>query len=224
MENGNLKVTKPWRYIAIEIVKNGTFIAWLASFGNVLKAYNHNLDTSPEFYKTIITTRTYQERLDTIQNVRNAGITVCSGGIIGMGEQHKDRAELLRTFATMRMHPNSVPINLLVPIEGTPLAHMKGQTDSFEFIRVIATARIVMPQTYVRLSAGRMSLSDEAQALCFMAGANSIFYGDKLLTTDNPESDHDVQLFAKLGIQMQQNKKAEMAATKMAEQVTELTA
>jgi len=189
-----------------------------------LDYYNHNLDTSEAFYPKIITTRSYQDRLDTIDKVQEAGINVCSGGIIGMGEQHKDRAELLRTFATMRVHPNSVPINLLVPIEGTPLAHMKGQTDSFEFIRVIAAARIVMPQTYVRLSAGRMTLTDEAQALCFLAGANSIFYGDKLLTTENPESDHDIQLFKKLGIQMQQNVKAEAEAKKMAEQVTELTA
>ncbi|KUJ73874.1 biotin synthase [Thiomicrospira sp. XS5] len=189
-----------------------------------LDYYNHNLDTSEAFYPKIITTRNYQDRLDTIDKVQQAGINVCSGGIIGMGEEHKDRAELIRTFATMRHHPNSVPINLLVPIEGTPLAHMKGQTDSFEFIRVIATARIVMPQTYVRLSAGRMELPDEAQALCFLAGANSIFYGDKLLTTDNPEGGHDEQLFAKLGITMQQNVKAEMAAKKLAEQATELTA
>ncbi|MDG6774539.1 biotin synthase BioB [Thiomicrorhabdus sp. ZW0627] len=188
-----------------------------------LDYYNHNLDTSEAFYPKIITTRNYQDRLDTIDKVQQAGINVCSGGIIGMGEQHKDRAELLRTFSTMRVHPNSVPINLLVAVEGTPLAHMKDKTDSFEFIRVIATARILMPQTYVRLSAGRMSLTDEAQALCFFAGANSIFYGDKLLTTDNPESDHDMQLFAKLGIRMQQNVKAEMAAKKLSEQVTELT-
>ena len=189
-----------------------------------LDYYNHNLDTSEAFYPKIITTRNYQDRLDTIDKVQKAGINVCSGGIIGMGEQHKDRAELIRTFATMRMHPNSIPINLLVPVEGTPLEHMKGKTDSFEFIRVIATARIVMPQSYVRLSAGRMELPDEAQSLCFLAGANSIFYGDKLLTTDNPEAGHDEQLFAKLGIHMQQNVKAEMAAKKLAEQATELTA
>ncbi|MEA3404252.1 MAG: biotin synthase BioB [Pseudomonadota bacterium] len=189
-----------------------------------LDYYNHNLDTSEAFYPKVITTRSYQDRLDTINKVQEAGINVCSGGIIGMGEQHKDRAELLRTFATMRVHPNSVPINLLVAVEGTPLAHMKDKTDSFEFIRVIAAARIVMPQTYVRLSAGRMTLTDEAQSLCFLAGANSIFYGDKLLTTENPESDHDIQLFKKLGIKMQQNVKAEAEAQKMAEQVTELTA
>jgi biotin synthase len=189
-----------------------------------LDYYNHNLDTSEAFYPQVITTRSYQDRLDTIDKIQKSGINVCSGGIIGMGEQHKDRAELLRTFGNMRVHPGSVPINLLVAIEGTPLAHMKGKTDSFEFIRVIAAARIIMPQTYVRLSAGRMSLTDEAQALCFLAGANSIFYGDKLLTTENPESDHDIELFAKLGIRMQQNVKAEAAAQKMAEQVTELTA
>mgnify|MGYP000218123756 CR=1 FL=1 len=189
-----------------------------------LDYYNHNLDTSEAFYPQVITTRSYQDRLDTIDKVQQAGINVCSGGIIGMGEQHKDRAELLKTFGNMRVHPNSVPINLLVAIEGTPLAHMKGKTDSFEFIRVIAAARIIMPQTYVRLSAGRMSSSDEAQALCFFAGANSIFYGDKLLTTENPESDHDIMLFKKLGIQMQQNLKAEQQAKQMAEQITELTA
>lgn len=168
-----------------------------------LDYYNHNLDTSEAFYPKVITTRTFQDRLDTIDKVQKAGIHVCSGGIIGMGEAHTDRAELLRTFANMHQHPSSVPINLLVPVEGTPLAHMRGKTDSFEFIRVIATARILMPHSYVRLSAGRMELTDEAQALCFLAGANSIFYGDKLLTTDNPESDHDAQLFAKLGINMQ---------------------
>lgn len=189
-----------------------------------LDYYNHNLDTSEAFYPKIITTRSYQDRLDTIDKVQEAGINVCSGGIIGMGEQHKDRAELIRTFGTMRHHPNSVPINLLVPVEGTPLAHMKDKTDSFEFIRVIATARIVMPQTYVRLSAGRMELTDEAQALCFLAGANSIFYGDKLLTTENPEAGHDEQLFAKLGIQMQTNAKTEATAKKLAEQTIELTA
>ena len=189
-----------------------------------LDYYNHNLDTSEAFYPKIITTRNYQDRLDTIDKVQQAGINVCSGGIIGMGEEHKDRAELLRTFATMRFHPNSVPINLLVAVEGTPLAHMKDKTDSFEFIRVIATARILMPQTYVRLSAGRMSLTDEAQALCFLAGANSIFYGDKLLTTENPESDHDLQLFAKLGIKMQENAEAKLKTQQMAEQITELTA
>ncbi|MBO1924670.1 biotin synthase BioB [Thiomicrorhabdus sp. 6S3-12] len=173
-----------------------------------LDYYNHNLDTSEAYYPKVITTRTFQDRLDTIDKVQKAGINVCSGGIIGMGEAHKDRAELLRTFANMHHHPSSVPINLLVPVEGTPLEHMRGKTDSFEFIRVIATARILMPHSYVRLSAGRMELTDEAQALCFLGGANSIFYGDKLLTTDNPESDHDAELFAKLGINMQADRSA----------------
>ena len=168
-----------------------------------LDYYNHNLDTSEAYYPKIITTRTYQDRLDTIKRVQEAGIHVCSGGIIGMGEREEDRAELLRTFANLKPHPDSVPINLLVPIEGTPLAHMRGKTDPIELVRVIAAARIMMPRSYVRLSAGRLELSDEAQALCFMAGANSIFYGDKLLTTDNPEADRDRQLFAKLGLKMQ---------------------
>jgi biotin synthase len=189
-----------------------------------LDYYNHNLDTSEAFYPKIITTRNYQDRLDTIDKVQQAGIHVCSGGIIGMGEAHKDRAELIRTFATLRYHPDSVPINLLVPIEGTPLAHMKGKTDSFEFIRVIAAARITMPKTYVRLSAGRMEMPDEAQALCFLAGANSIFYGDKLLTTENPEAGHDERLFAKLGIHKQTDQQAQTRAEKLAAQITELTA
>lgn len=173
-----------------------------------LDYYNHNLDTSEAYYSKVITTRSFQDRLDTIDKVQKSGINVCSGGIIGMGEQHKDRVELLRTFANMDNHPGSVPINLLVPVEGTPLADMKGQTDAFEFIRVIATARILMPQSYVRLSAGRMELNEQAQAWCFFAGANSIFYGDKLLTTDNPEADSDVQLFKKLGLNMQAQAKA----------------
>ncbi|WP_019895504.1 biotin synthase BioB [Hydrogenovibrio halophilus] len=189
-----------------------------------LDYYNHNLDTSEAFYPKIITTRNYQDRLDTIDKVQQAGIHVCSGGIIGMGEAHKDRAELIRTFATLRYHPDSVPINLLVPIEGTPLAHMKGKTDSFEFIRVIAAARITMPKTYVRLSAGRMEMPDEAQALCFLAGANSIFYGDKLLTTENPEAGHDERLFARLGIHKQTDRQAQAQAEKLAAQITELTA
>lgn len=175
-----------------------------------LDYYNHNLDTSEAYYSKVITTRSFQDRLDTIEKVQKSGINVCSGGIIGMGEQHKDRAELLRTFANMDNHPGSVPINLLVPVEGTPLAEMKGKTDAFEFIRVIATARILMPQSYVRLSAGRMELNEQAQAWCFFAGANSIFYGDKLLTTDNPEADSDVQLFKKLGLNMQAQAKAHL--------------
>lgn len=168
-----------------------------------LDYYNHNLDTSEAYYSKVITTRSFQDRLDTIDKVQKAGINVCSGGIIGMGEQHKDRAELLRTFANMSHHPDSVPINLLVPIEGTPMAEMRGKTDAFEFIRVIATARILMPKSYVRLSAGRTELNEQAQAWCFFAGANSLFYGDKLLTTENPEADSDLQLFAKLGLNMQ---------------------
>lgn len=175
-----------------------------------LDYYNHNLDTSEAYYSKVITTRSFQDRLDTIDKVQKSGINVCSGGIIGMGEQHKDRAELLRTFANMENHPGSVPINLLVPVEGTPLAEMKGKTDAFEFIRVIATTRILMPQSYVRLSAGRMELNEQAQAWCFFAGANSIFYGDKLLTTDNPEADSDVQLFKKLGLNMQAQAKAHL--------------
>lgn len=184
-----------------------------------LDYYNHNLDTSEAFYSKVITTRSFQDRLDTIDLVQKAGINVCSGGIIGMGEEHKDRAELLRTFANMDHHPNSVPINLLVPIEGTPLAKMRGQTDPFEFIRVIATARILMPKTYVRLSAGRMELNEQAQAWCFFAGANSIFYGDKLLTTDNPEAGFDHQLFEKLGLQKQGFAEAQLAAQQAAENV-----
>ena len=175
-----------------------------------LDYYNHNLDTSEAYYPKIITTRTYQDRLDTIKRVQQAGIHVCSGGIIGMGEQPEDRAELLRTFANLTPHPDSVPINLLVPIEGTPLAEMRGKTDPIELVRVIAAARIMMPKSYVRLSAGRLELSDEAQALCFMAGANSIFYGDKLLTTDNPEADRDRALFDKLGLKMQHSAKAHL--------------
>jgi biotin synthase len=181
-----------------------------------LDYYNHNLDTSEAYYPKIITTRTYQDRLDTIKRVQEAGIHVCSGGIIGMGEREEDRAELLRTFANLNPHPDSVPINLLVPIEGTPLAEMRGKTDPIELVRVIAAARIMMPKSYVRLSAGRLELSDEAQALCFMAGANSIFYGDKLLTTDNPEVDRDQALFAKLGLKRQDNVKAHLDTEEVA--------
>lgn len=165
-----------------------------------LDYYNHNLDTSEAYYPQVITTRSFQDRLDTLERVRTQGMKVCSGGIIGMGESHNDRAQMLLTFATMSEHPHSVPINLLVPMEGTPLAQMRGKTDSFDFIRVIATARILMPASYVRLSAGRSEMSDETQALCFLAGANSIFYGDKLLTADNPNAQHDLQLFKRLGL------------------------
>lgn len=165
-----------------------------------LDYYNHNLDTSEAFYPQVITTRSFQDRLDTLERVRNQGMKVCSGGIIGMGESNTDLAQMLRTFANLAEHPHSVPINLLVPMEGTPLADMRGKTDPFDFIRVIATARIMMPASYVRLSAGRSEMTDETQALCFLAGANSIFYGDKLLTADNPDSQHDLMLFKRLGL------------------------
>ncbi len=165
-----------------------------------LDYYNHNLDTSREYYGDIITTRTYDDRLETLKHVRDAGMNVCCGGIVGMGEDRRDRAGLLYELATMPKHPESVPINLLVQVEGTPLEGVEA-LDSFEFIRSIAVARILMPASYVRLSAGRENMNDETQALCFFAGANSIFYGEKLLTTPNPESDKDMQLFARLGLQ-----------------------
>jgi biotin synthase len=162
-------------------------------------AYNHNLDTSPEFYGKIISTRTYQDRLATLRHVRDAGITVCCGGIIGMGESLDDRCGLLMQLANQDPHPESVPINALQRVEGTPLADQKA-VDPIEFVRMIATARILMPLSYVRLSAGRVELSDEAQALCFLAGANSIFAGDKLLTQANSGDDHDRALMEKLGL------------------------
>ncbi|RKZ87998.1 MAG: biotin synthase BioB [Gammaproteobacteria bacterium] len=164
-----------------------------------LDYYNHNLDTSPEFYGDMISTRTYQDRLDTLSYVRDADINVCSGGIVGMGENDEDRAGMLVGLANMPSHPQSVPINLLVKVEGTPLAE-NDDIDPLEFVRTIAVARLMMPKSFVRLSAGRESMSDELQAMCFLAGANSIFYGDKLLTTDNPDTDHDQQLFSRLGI------------------------
>ncbi|MBL4802286.1 MAG: biotin synthase BioB [Emcibacter sp.] len=164
-----------------------------------LDYYNHNVDSSPEYYKEIITTRTYQDRLDTLENVRGAGLNVCSGGIVGMGESKADRAGMLQTLVNLPQHPGSVPINMLVQVEGTPL-YGKGQMDPFDFIRTIAVARILMPASYVRLSAGREAMSDEMQAMCFMAGANSIFYGEKLLTTTNPQQNTDLELFARLGI------------------------
>jgi len=167
-----------------------------------LDYYNHNLDTSREYYGDIITTRTYDDRLETLDHVRKAGMNVCCGGIVGMGEDRHDRAGLLYELATMPKHPESVPINLLVQVEGTPLQGVEA-LDSFEFIRTIAVARILMPASYVRLSAGRENMNDETQALCFFAGANSIFYGEKLLTTPNPEADKDMQLFARLGLQTQ---------------------
>jgi biotin synthase len=164
-----------------------------------LYAYNHNLDTSKEHYSEIITTRTYDDRLQTLDNVRKAGLTVCCGGIIGLGETHDDRIKMLHTLATMPEHPESVPINALVPISGTPLAH-NTKVDTWDMIRMIATARILMPKTMVRLSAGRNDMSVADQALCFMAGANSIFAGDKLLTTPNPGVDEDHKMFQLLGL------------------------
>jgi biotin synthase len=166
-----------------------------------LTAYNHNLDTSPEFYGHIITTRTYQDRLDTLARVRRAGITVCCGGIIGMGEDRPVRYRLLQQLASLDPHPESVPINMLVRVDGTPLADMQAE-DPLEMIRTIATARILMPKSFVRLAAGRLSMSDEAQTLCFLAGANSVFLGDKLLTTPNPGPSHDEQLFRRLGLRL----------------------
>ncbi len=164
-----------------------------------LDYYNHNLDTSPEYYDKIITTRSYQERLDTLDNVRSAGMKVCSGGIVGLGEQQTDRAGLLVQLANMPKQPESVPINKLVKVEGTPLDSVD-DLDEFTFIKTIAIARIMMPKSHVRLSAGRENMSEQTQALCFMAGANSIFYGCKLLTTANPDENSDMQLFKKLGI------------------------
>lgn len=164
-----------------------------------LDYYNHNLDTSREYYGKVVTTRTYNDRLDTLQRVREAGINVCSGGILGMGETRRDRALLLLELANLPEQPDSVPINKLVPIKGTPLGDSP-DLDSFEFIRTIAVARILMPRSHVRLSAGREGMTDEAQALCFMAGANSIFYGDRLLTTENAATSHDMALFERLGI------------------------
>lgn len=164
-----------------------------------LDYYNHNLDTAPEFYGDVITTRTYQDRLDTLDSVREADINVCCGGIIGMGESRNQRAGLIAQLANMERPPESVPINLLTQVEGTPL-HGTEELDPFEFVRTIAIARITMPKSFVRLSAGRQSMSEGIQALCFLAGANSIFYGEKLLTTGNPEAETDKKLFAKLGL------------------------
>ena len=167
-----------------------------------LDYYNHNLDTAPEFYGEIIHTREFQDRLDTLENVRDAGMKTCCGGIVGMGESRAQRAGLLRTLANLPAHPDSVPINRLVQVAGTPLAEKNtvAELDSFEFVRTIAVARIIMPKSMVRLSAGRETMSDELQALCFLAGANSIFHGEKLLTTGNPDVDHDASLFERLGL------------------------
>jgi biotin synthase len=164
-----------------------------------LDYYNHNLDTSPEFYGQIITTRDYQDRLDTLEHVRDAGIRVCCGGIVGMGESRRDRAGLIAQLASLDPYPESVPINNLVRVEGTPLSGT-GKLDDLEFVRTIAVARITMPKAWVRLSAGRESMSDTMQALCFLAGANSVFYGEKLLTTGNPQAEHDRELFGRLGL------------------------
>lgn len=164
-----------------------------------LDYYNHNLDTSEEFYGEIITTRTYQDRLETLAHVRDAGLKTCCGGILGMGESRADRAALLVTLANLPAHPESVPMNLLIPAEGTPLAG-KPRIDGIEFVRTVATARILMPRSFVRLSAGREGMSDELQAMCFFAGANSIFVGEKLLTAKNPGVDADAALFEKLGL------------------------
>ena len=164
-----------------------------------LDYYNHNIDTSPEFYSEIISTRNFEDRLNTLKNVRDAGLNVCSGGIVGMGEKREDRAKMLIVLANLPTHPQSVPINMLVKVKGTPMEQVE-DLDQFEFIRTIAVARIMMPNSVVRLSAGRESMNEQTQALCFLAGANSIFYGEKLLTTSNPEAQKDRELFEKLGI------------------------
>ncbi|MBT8153767.1 biotin synthase BioB [Epibacterium ulvae] len=164
-----------------------------------LDYYNHNIDTSERYYKEIITTRTFADRIDTLNRVREAGIKVCAGGIVGMGEQQMDRIDMLLALATLEEHPDSVPVNMLIPIADTPLADVE-KLDPIEFVRTIALARILMPKSHVRLSAGRTDMTDELQAMCFFAGANSIFVGDTLLTADNPEEDHDVALFNRLGI------------------------
>jgi len=175
--------------------------------GAGLDYYNHNLDTSPEFYREIISTRTYQERLDTLEAVRGAGLKVCCGGIVGMGETLTDRAKLLQVLANLPEHPESVPINQLVQVTGTPL-NGAARVDPFDFVRTIAVARLLMPRAHVRLSAGRQEMSDETQALCFIAGANSIFYGEKLLTTGNPDVERDRQLFARLGLKPEASRSA----------------
>lgn len=166
-----------------------------------LDYYNHNLDTAPEYYGQVITTRSYQDRLDTLARVREAGLKTCAGGIIGMGENREQRAGLLQALANLPSHPESVPINQLVPVAGTPLADSPA-LEPFEFVRTIAVARLLMPRSWVRLSAGREQMSDEMQALCFLAGANSIFYGDRLLTTANPQAERDRALMHRLGLQM----------------------
>ncbi len=185
-----------------------------------LDYYNHNLDTSPEHYGDIITTRTYQDRLDTLANVRSAGMKVCCGGIVGMGEELKDRAGLLVQLANLEEQPESVPINMLVKVEGTPLENVD-DLEPFDFLRTIAVARILMPKSHVRLSAGREAMNEQMQALAFLAGANSIFYGEKLLTTPNPSANKDMQLFDKLGIQPEQHCVAHEQEAAVQEQITE---
>lgn len=180
---------------------NGDQACRLAEAG--LDYYNHNLDTSPEFYGNIITTRTFSDRLDTLRHVRDAGMNICSGGIVGLGETGRDRAGMLVELANLPKHPESVPVNMLVRVEGTPLEHVK-EVDGIDFIRTIAVAKTMMPASSVRLSAGRENMSEELQALAFLAGANSIFLGDKLLTTSNPTASSDRQLFDKLGINMEE--------------------
>jgi len=186
-----------------------------------LDYYNHNLDTSEQFYGQIITTRTYADRLHTLANVRKAGMKVCCGGIMGMGENEDDRAGLLLQLANLPEHPESVPINMLVKVAGTPLEDVE-DLDPFEFVRTIAVARIMMPRSHVRLSAGRENMNEQLQALCFLAGANSIFYGEKLLTTDNPEADSDRQLFRKLGIRPEQRQQCHSDEDEEAALVREL--
>jgi biotin synthase len=168
-----------------------------------LDYYNHNIDTSKEHYSNVVTTRNFQDRLNTLESVQNANIHVCSGGILGLGENQTDRASMLRSLSNLKTHPDSVPLNLLVPIPGTPFENIEPPTES-EFIRTIAVARIMMPKSVVRLSAGRTEMGEAMQALCFFVGANSIFYGEQLLTTDNPNTNSDQDLFAKLGINQKQ--------------------
>ncbi|MBL4775067.1 MAG: biotin synthase BioB [Mariprofundus sp.] len=193
---------------------NAEQAAKLKSVG--LDYYNHNLDTDPEYYKELISTRTYDERLDTLKHVRANGMSVCCGGIVGMGETRRHRAGLVAQLARMNPHPESVPVNMLVKVEGTPVAadaQFADTLDNFEFIRTIAIARITMPSSHVRLSAGRQAMSEEMQSLCFLAGANSIFYGEKLLTTGNQDAEHDQNLFDKLGLRPMQ--KAEPSSRRM---------
>ena len=187
-----------------------------------LDYYNHNLDTSPEYYEQIISTRTFEDRLNTIDHVRDAGMKVCSGGIVGMGEQASDRYGLLMQLANLPQQPESVPINMLVKVKGTPLENVD-DLDHFEFIRTIATARIMMPHSYVRLSAGRSAMNEQMQSMCFFAGANSIFYGDKLLTTENPEADADMKLIKKLGMnpEKHQDYSDEAVAASLSSQVAD---